>query len=189
MGALCPDRLRRALDRGLNRLIYTRHFLATLRPKSLAKLEKFPGIYDAAAVRAARTFREFDNVVTAPLHGFRDVDHYWSEAASGPWLARIRVPTLLLNARNDPFLPEHALLALAGRVRYEAVADEDALAALAECCAAEGILPAIESAHALAGARRWANAHPGATVLVCLSGRGDKDLKTLEATLLAGTPA
>jgi predicted alpha/beta-fold hydrolase len=103
----------RALDRGLNRLLYTRHFLATLRPKSLAKLEKFPGIYDAATVRAARTFREFDNVVTAPLHGFRDVDHYWSEAASGPWLARIRVPTLLLNARNDPFLPEHALLAAA----------------------------------------------------------------------------
>jgi predicted alpha/beta-fold hydrolase len=103
----------RALDRGLNRLLYTRHFLATLRPKSLAKLQKFPGIYDAATVRAARTFREFDNVVTAPLHGFRDVDHYWSEAASGPWLARIRVPTLLLNARNDPFLPEHALLAAA----------------------------------------------------------------------------
>ena len=46
-------------------------------------------------------------------HGFRDVDHYWSEAASGPWLAKIRVPTLLLNARNDPFLPEHALLAAA----------------------------------------------------------------------------
>ena len=103
----------RALDRGLNRLLYTKHFLATLRPKSLAKLDRFPGIYDAATVRAARTFREFDNVVTAPLHGFRDVDHYWSEAASGPWLARIRVPTLLLNARNDPFLPEHALLAAA----------------------------------------------------------------------------
>ncbi len=82
--------------------------------------------------------------------------------------------------------PEHALLALAGRVRYEAVGDDDALAALAECCAAEGILPAIESAHALAGVKRWARAHSGATVLVCLSGRGDKDLKTLEATLLAG---
>jgi tryptophan synthase beta chain len=81
--------------------------------------------------------------------------------------------------------PEHALLALAGRVRYEAVRDEDALAALAECCAAEGILPAIESSHALAGAQCWARAHAGATVLVCLSGRGDKDLKTLEATLLA----
>lgn len=103
----------RALDRGLNRLLYTKHFLATLKPKSLAKLETFPGIYDAAKVRAARTFREFDDVVTAPLHGFRDVDHYWSEAASGPWLGKIRVPTLLLNARNDPFLPEHALLAAA----------------------------------------------------------------------------
>jgi tryptophan synthase beta chain len=86
--------------------------------------------------------------------------------------------------------PEHALLALTGRVRYEAVRDDDALAALAECCAAEGILPAIESAHALAGAKRWARAHAGATLLVCLSGRGDKDLKTLEATLLSGgTPS
>jgi tryptophan synthase beta chain len=85
--------------------------------------------------------------------------------------------------------PEHALLALAGRVRYEAVSDGDALDALGECCAAEGILPAIESAHALAGAREWARAHAGATVLIGLSGRGDKDLKTLEATLLAGREA
>ena len=102
-----------ALDRGLSRLLYTRHFLSTLKPKSLAKLERFPGIYDPAAVRAARCFRDFDNVVTAPLHGFRDTDHYWSAASSGPWLERIRVPTLLVNARNDPFLPEHALLAAA----------------------------------------------------------------------------
>jgi len=101
----------RALDRGLNRVLYTRHFLATLKPKSLAKLERFPGLYDAAKVRAARCFRDFDDVVTAPLHGFRDVDHYWSAASSAPWLERIRVPTLVLNARNDPFLPEHALLA------------------------------------------------------------------------------
>jgi uncharacterized protein len=103
----------RALDRGLNRLLYTRHFLSTLKPKSLAKLGMFPGLFDAATVRRARTFREFDHVVTAPLHGFRDVDHYWSAAASGPYLEHIRVPTLLLNARNDPFLPEHALLAAA----------------------------------------------------------------------------
>jgi len=102
-----------ALDRGLNRLLYTRMFLTTLKQKSLAKLERFPGLFDADVVRAARTFREFDNAVTAPLHGFRDVDHYWSAASSGPWLAGIRVPTLLLNARNDPFLPEHALLAAA----------------------------------------------------------------------------
>ena len=104
-----------ALDRGLNRYLYTRHFLGTLKPKSLAKLKRFPGLYDAAKVRAARCFRDFDNTVTAPLHGFRDVDHYWSAASSGPWLEHICVPTLLLNARNDPFLPEHALLAAARR--------------------------------------------------------------------------
>ena len=102
-----------ALDRGLNRLLYTRHFLATLKPKALAKLELFPGLYDRGRLRAARSFREFDNLVTAPLHGFRDTDDYWSRASSGPHLAAIRVPTLLLNARNDPFLPEHALLAAA----------------------------------------------------------------------------
>ena len=104
-----------ALDRGVNRLIYTRHFLATLIPKSLAKLERFPDLYDAARVRAARGFRDFDNTVTAPLHGFRDVDHYWSAASSGPWLEHVRVPTLLINARNDPFLPEDALISAAQR--------------------------------------------------------------------------
>ena len=104
-----------ALDRGLNRLVYTRHFLATLKPKSLAKLEVFPGLYDAERVRGARTFRDFDNLVTAPLHGFRDTDHYWASSSCGPHLERIRVPTLVLNARNDPFLPEHALLAAARR--------------------------------------------------------------------------
>ena len=107
----------RALDRGLNREIYARHFLSTLKPKSLAKLAVFPGLYDRARVRAARTFREFDDTVTAPLHGYRDADDYWRRASSGPWLERVRVPTLLLNARNDPFLPEHELLAAA---RYAA---------------------------------------------------------------------
>jgi predicted alpha/beta-fold hydrolase len=102
-----------ALDRGVNRLLYTRMFLSTLKPKTLAKLEAFPDLCDPALVRGARTFRAFDNVVTAPLHGFRDVDHYWTSAASGPYLCGIRVPTLLLNARNDPFLPEQALLAAA----------------------------------------------------------------------------
>jgi len=102
-----------ALDRGLSRFLYTRMFLSTLKPKTLAKLEVFPGLFDGSRVRAARTFREFDDLVTAPLHGFRDVEHYWSSSASGPWLEHVRVPTLLLNARNDPFLPEQALLAAA----------------------------------------------------------------------------
>jgi tryptophan synthase beta chain len=81
--------------------------------------------------------------------------------------------------------PEHALLAKVGRVRYEEASDEESLAALAECCQSEGILPAIESAHALAGAKRWAMLRPGASILVCLSGRGDKDMPTLQKTLLA----
>jgi uncharacterized protein len=102
-----------ALDRGLNRLVYTRRFLSTLKPKSLAKLEVFPGLFDEGKVRAARSFREFDDVVTAPLHGFRDTDDYWNRASCGPYLEHIRMPTLVLNARNDPFLPEQALLAAA----------------------------------------------------------------------------
>lgn len=100
-----------ALDHGLNRLLYTRMFLSTLKPKSLAKLEVFPGLYDGARLRAARSFREFDDLVTAPMHGFRDADDYWAKASSAGFLHAIRVPTLLLNARNDPFLPEHALRA------------------------------------------------------------------------------
>jgi tryptophan synthase beta chain len=81
--------------------------------------------------------------------------------------------------------PEHALLLAVGRVRYEAATDEEALAAVAECSESEGILPALESAHALAGARRWAAQHPGARVLIGLSGRGDKDMSTLTQMLLA----
>jgi tryptophan synthase beta chain len=85
--------------------------------------------------------------------------------------------------------PEHALLHATGRVQYEAVNDNEALAAVKECCECEGILPAIESAHALAGAKRWTAANPGARVVICLSGRGDKDMPTLLRTLLADTGA
>ena len=81
--------------------------------------------------------------------------------------------------------PEHALLGAIGRVRYEAANDAESLAAVRECCESEGILPAIESAHALAGARRWAAAHPATRILVGVSGRGDKDMLTLTEALLA----
>ncbi len=81
--------------------------------------------------------------------------------------------------------PEHALLGSIGRVSYQSASDDEALAAVRECCECEGILPAIESAHALAGARRWAAAHPGASILVGVSGRGDKDMQTLTQALLA----
>jgi len=97
-----------ALGQGFN-LVYTRNFLATLRSMSLAKLARFPGLYDAGAVRASRTLREFDDLVTAPLHGFKDADDYWTRASSKPGLKHIRVPTLILNAKNDPFVPASAL--------------------------------------------------------------------------------
>lgn len=80
--------------------------------------------------------------------------------------------------------PEHALLHTAGRVRYESATDAEALDALQECSRLEGILPALETAHALHGAKRWAKDHPGKHALLCMSGRGDKDMPTLQRTLL-----
>jgi hypothetical protein len=97
-----------ALGRGFN-LVYTRAFLATLKKKGELKLERFPGLFDGGAMRRARTLRDFDEAVTAPLHGFRGTDDYWTRASAKPLLDRIEVPTLLLNARNDPFMPETAL--------------------------------------------------------------------------------
>lgn len=93
-----------ALSRGINRL-YTRMFLDTLKPKALAKLARFPGLFDRAALLAAKDLYSFDNVVTAPLHGYRDTDDYWHRASAKHVLHDITVPTLVLNARNDPFLP------------------------------------------------------------------------------------
>ena len=103
----------RSLDRGLSREIYTRMFLRTLRKKSLQKLDRHPGIFDAARVRRASTFWEFDDSVTAPLHGFLGADDYWRRSSSAQWLPRIRIPTLVLNARNDPFMPAASLDAIA----------------------------------------------------------------------------
>jgi len=97
-----------ALGAGFN-LLYARHFLATLKRKSARMLEAHPGLFRLERVLAARTLREFDDVVTAPLHGFRDTDDYWARASSKPLLRHIAVPTLMVNARNDPFLPSRAL--------------------------------------------------------------------------------
>lgn len=96
------------LGQGFNRF-YTRIFLGSLKRKSMAKLKRFPGSFDGAAMRASTSLYEFDNAVTAPLHGFRDTEDYWHRSSSWPLLGRITVPTLVLNARNDPFMPESAL--------------------------------------------------------------------------------
>jgi predicted alpha/beta-fold hydrolase len=97
-----------AISQGFG-LMYTRSFLKTLKRKALAKLEQYPGLYDSNAVLAARTMHAFDNAVTAPVHGFRDTDDYWTRATTRPFLPQIVVPTLILNARNDPFLPGRVL--------------------------------------------------------------------------------
>jgi hypothetical protein len=96
------------LARGFNR-VYTRHFLHTLKRNAAAKLCRHPGIFDERRMAAASNLYEFDDVVTAPLHGFNGADDYWRRASSKPWLTGIRLPTLVLNAQNDPFLPAQAL--------------------------------------------------------------------------------
>lgn len=98
-----------ALDRGFNRRVYTARFLVTLQAKALRKAARFPGVLDAGAIAAATTFREFDSLVTAPLHGFLDAEDYWLKVSSKPLLKSIAVPTLVINAKNDPFLPAWAL--------------------------------------------------------------------------------
>lgn len=97
-----------ALSRGPN-LIYTRMFLQSLKPKCLHKLAQFPGLFDRDAMLGARNLYEFDNIVTAPLHGYRDTDDYWDRASARHVLHDITLPTLVLNAQNDPFLPARFL--------------------------------------------------------------------------------
>ena len=89
--------------------LYTYRFLKTMKANSLAKLRRHPGIFREEVMQRARTLREFDNEVTAPLHGYRDTDDYWTRASAKPGLIDVKVPTLVLNARNDPFLPASAL--------------------------------------------------------------------------------
>lgn len=97
-----------ALDRGFNR-IYSWNFLRTLKRKSLEKARHHPHIGNEKAIRAATTLKAFDDQVTSRLHGFRDAHDYWTQSSSKPWLKHIAVPTLVLNARDDPFLPAWAL--------------------------------------------------------------------------------
>jgi predicted alpha/beta-fold hydrolase len=99
----------RAIDQGFNWLVYSRMFLRTMKPRALTKLALYPGLFDRERLLAARTLYDFDNVFTAPLHGYRDTPDYWARASAQPHLARIRIPALVLNARNDPFVPGRSL--------------------------------------------------------------------------------
>jgi predicted alpha/beta-fold hydrolase len=98
-----------AIGRGFNRLVYTTMFLRTMKPKALEKLAQHPGLFDGTRLAAARDLYEFDDVFTAPLHGFRDAPDYYARASAKPHLHRIRIPALVLNALNDPFVPAASL--------------------------------------------------------------------------------
>ncbi len=99
----------RAIEQGFNRVSYSRMFLRSMKPKALAKWAQHPGLFDRDRLRAARTLYEFDDVFTAPLHGFAGTEDYWARASARPHLRRIRIPALVLNARNDPFVPAASL--------------------------------------------------------------------------------
>ncbi len=99
----------RAIGKGFNRLVYTRMFLNTMKPKALRKLAQHPGLFDRDAMLQAKDLYEFDNVFTAPVHGFKNTDDYWSRASAKPHLPQIKIPALVVNARNDPFVPASSL--------------------------------------------------------------------------------
>lgn len=96
------------LGSGFNKL-YATLFLKTLRPKALGMIARHKLNFDVEAIKAVRNLWHYDGLFTAPLHGFKDADDYWEKANSRPFLMTIAIPTLLINARNDPFLPEHDL--------------------------------------------------------------------------------
>jgi uncharacterized protein len=98
-----------AISRGFNRQVYTRMFLRTMKPRALEKLVLHPKLFDRHKLAAARDLYEFDNLFTAPLHGFKNTDDYWSRASAKPHLHRIRIPALVLNALNDRFVPASSL--------------------------------------------------------------------------------
>ncbi|TDP81090.1 hypothetical protein EV672_109133 [Aquabacterium commune] len=99
-----------ALAHGFSRHIYTRMFLQSMKPKALAKLQQHPGLFNEAALRAARDLHAYDNAFTAPLHGFANTEDYWARCSAKPGLEAMRhVPALVLNARNDPFIPAACL--------------------------------------------------------------------------------
>jgi len=98
-----------AIGRGFGRQVYTRMFLRSMKPKALRKLGQHPGLFDAERLRGARDLRAFDDIFTAPLHGFRNAADYYARGSAKPRLADIRIPALVLNAQNDPFLPAAAL--------------------------------------------------------------------------------
>jgi predicted alpha/beta-fold hydrolase len=99
----------KAIGEGFNRQVYTRIFLRSMLPKALQKLAQHPQLFSREALLAVRDLYAFDNIFTAPLHGFNDAEDYYRRASAKPHMQRIAVPALALNALNDPFVPAASL--------------------------------------------------------------------------------
>jgi predicted alpha/beta-fold hydrolase len=102
------ERGSRRIQTGFSR-VYQAHFLRSLRRKAHAKRLRYPDHLQAAAIDAARSLYDYDDAVTAPIHGFHNARHYYSSSSATRWIDRIRVPTLLISALDDPFLPSDVL--------------------------------------------------------------------------------
>ena len=96
------------INRGFAR-VYQRHFMRSLKRKAFEKLDRFPDLIARDRLQGLGTMYEFDDAVTAPIHGFRDAEHYYASSSSLRWIDQISIPTLLLSAVDDPFLPRSVL--------------------------------------------------------------------------------
>lgn len=106
------ERASRHIDKGFGQ-VYQHHFLRSLRRKALAKLDQYPTLMPRARIESVRTLYDFDDLVTAPVHGFEDAADYYARSSAIRFLSGIRVPTLLLSAFDDPFLPADVLATVA----------------------------------------------------------------------------
>ncbi len=106
----------RLMEKGFAR-VYVKHFLDTLVAKTLVKLEKYPDLCDREKLKTARTFFEFDDLLTGPVHGFTGAHDYYEKSSSIHFLDHVRVPTLLMNAWDDPFLPQNVLASVRNLAR------------------------------------------------------------------------
>jgi hypothetical protein len=106
----------RAIDGpGFWNRVYRERFMRRLRAKALEKARRFPGALDAAALARARTFAEFDALVTARIFGFASAEDYWRRSSSGPFLAGVRRPLLALSSLDDPIVPAESIPVAAAR--------------------------------------------------------------------------
>ena len=98
-----------AIDRGFNKIAYAKMFLDSMKPRAMAKLAQFPNLFDPQAMQAVTTLFAFDDIFTAPLHGFKDATDYWLRASAKPGLSNVALPAWVINPLNDPFVPATCL--------------------------------------------------------------------------------